>query len=122
MRATQARKDSGLIRGLGIWAATAIVVGAMIGQSVFLVASDMSREVGSMTKVLLVWLVGGVVVLFGAFCFAELGAAIPEAGGRYAYLSRGVGPAWGFLYWGTSALIMKPGSAAVSAAGLFRFM
>ena len=63
----------GLIRGLGLWAATAIVIGAMIGQSVFLVASDMSREVGSMTKVLAVWIVGGVVVLFGAFCYAELG-------------------------------------------------
>ena len=57
----------GLVRGLGVWTATAIVIGAMIGQSVFLVASDMSREVGSMTKVLAVWLVGGVVVLFGVF-------------------------------------------------------
>jgi APA family basic amino acid/polyamine antiporter len=93
MLPTEARKDSGLIRGLGIWAATAIVIGAMIGQSVFLVASDMSREVGSMTKVLAAWLVGGVVVLFGAFCFAELGAAMPEAGGDYIYLSRGMGPA-----------------------------
>ena len=44
--------SSGLIRGLGLWAATAIVIGSMIGQAVFLVASDMSREVGSATKVL----------------------------------------------------------------------
>ena len=83
-----------------MWAATAIVIGAMIGQSVFLVASDMSREVGSMTNVLLVWLVGGVVVLFGAFCFAELGAAMPEAGGDYIYLSCGIGPTWEFLFGG----------------------
>ena len=47
-----------LLRGLGPWAAIAIVIGAMIGQSVFLVASDMSREVGSLTKVLIVWIVG----------------------------------------------------------------
>jgi amino acid transporter len=91
-----------LIRGLGVWAATAIVIGAMIGQSVFLVASDMSSEVGSMTKVLLVWLVGGVVVLFGAFCFAELRAAMPEAGGDYIYLSCGIGPKWEFLFGGNS--------------------
>ena len=112
----------GLIRGLGVWAATAIVIGAMIGQSVFLVASDMSREVGSITKVLVVWIVGGVVVLFGAFGYAELGAAMPEAGGDYVYLSRGIGPVWGFLFGWTSALIMRPGSAAIIAAGLLRFV
>jgi amino acid transporter len=88
-------KPPGLIRGLGFWAAAAIVIGSMIGQSVFLVASDMSREVGSMTKVLVVWIEGGVVVLFGAFCYAELGAAMPEAGGEYVYLTRGIGPLWG---------------------------
>lgn len=90
----------GLIRGLGFWAGIAIVIGAMIGQSVFLVASDMSREVSSMTKVLVVWIVGGVVVLFGALCYAELGAAMPEAGGDYIYLSQGIGPGWGFLLVG----------------------
>jgi len=115
-------KPLGLIRGLGLWAAAAIVVGSMIGQSVFLVASDMSREVGSMTKVLVVWIVGGVVVLFGAFCYAELGAAMPEAGGDYIYLSRGIGPVWGFLFGWTSAMIMRPGSAATIAAGLLRFV
>jgi amino acid transporter len=112
----------GLLRGLGLWAATAIVIGAMIGQSVFLIASDMSREVNSMTKVLVVWLVGGVVVLFGAFCYAELGAAMPEAGGDYIYLTRGIGPIWGFLFGWTSSMIMKPGTSAVIAAGLLRFV
>jgi amino acid transporter len=94
----------------------------MIGQSVFLVASDMSREVGSMTKVLVVWIVGGVVVLFGAFCYAELGAAMPEAGGEYVYLTRGIGPLWGFLFGWTSSMIMRPGSAATIADGLLRFV
>jgi len=112
----------GLIRGLGPWAATAIVVGGMIGQSVFLVASDMSREVGSLTKVLIAWIVGGAIVLFGAFCYAELGAAMPEAGGDYVYQSRGIGPLCGFLYGWTSSMIMRPGSAAIIAAGLLRFV
>ena len=114
--------SSGLIRGLGLWAATAIVVGSMIGQAVFLVGSDMSREVGSATKVLMVWILGGVVVLFGACCYAELGAAMPEAGGDYVYQSRGLGPLCGFLYGWTSSMIMKPGSAAIIAAGLLRFV
>jgi basic amino acid/polyamine antiporter, APA family len=113
---------SGLIRGLGLWAATAIVVGSMIGQAVFLVGSDMSREVGSAMRVLMVWIVGGVVVLFGACCFAELGAAMPEAGGEYVYLKRGLSPVWGFLFGWTSAIIMRPATAAVVAAGLMRFV
>ena len=76
----------GLIRGLGLWASLAVVIGATIGQSVFLVASDVAREVGSTAGVLAIWLVGGVVALFGTFCYAELGAAMPEAGGDYLYL------------------------------------
>jgi basic amino acid/polyamine antiporter, APA family len=113
-------KAPGLIRGLGLWAAISVVVGSMIGQSVFLVASDMARELGSMRRVLEVWIIGGVVVLFGSFCYAELGAAIPEAGGDYIYLSRGLSPVWGFLYGWTSTMIMKPGSGAIIAAGLLR--
>src|SRR5258708_11338422 len=122
METSNTRKPLGLIRGLGMWACTAIVIGAMIGQSVFLVASDMSREVSSMWKVLVVWIVGGVVVLFGAFCYAELGAALPEVGGDYIYLGRGIGPQWGFLFGWTSSMILRPGSAATIAAGLLRFV
>src|ERR1700756_194898 len=110
-------KAPGLIRGLGLWAAISVVVGSMIGQSVFLVASDIARELGSMRRGLEVWIIGGVVVLFGCFCYAELGAAIPEAGGDYIYLSRGLSPVWGFLYGWTSTMIMKPGSGAIIAAG-----
>ncbi len=112
----------GLIRGLGLWAATAVLIGSMIGQAVFLVASDMSREVGSMWKVLVVWTVGGIIVLFGALCYAELGAAMPEAGGDYVYLGRGIGPLWAFLYGWTFSVIMRPGAAAGVAVGLLRFI
>jgi APA family basic amino acid/polyamine antiporter len=114
-------KAPGLVRGLGLWAATAVVIGGMIGQGIFLVTSQIARDVGSEIGGLAVWLIGGVVVLLGAFCYAELGAAMPEAGGEYVYLSRGLGPVWGFLYGWTSALIMRPGSAATIAAGLLRF-
>ena len=71
VKTAESVKPGGLIRGLGPSAAAAIVFGSMIGQSVFLVASDMSREVGSLTKVLVAWMVGGAIVLFGAFCYAE---------------------------------------------------
>jgi APA family basic amino acid/polyamine antiporter len=102
------RATAGLIRGLGLWSAIAVIVGSMIGQAVFLVASDMARELDSPTRVIAVWMVGGIIVLFGAFCYAELGAAMPEAGGDYVYLSRGLGPVWGFLYGWTSSMIMRP--------------
>jgi basic amino acid/polyamine antiporter, APA family len=115
------RVGPGLVRGLGVCAATAVALGAMIGQGVFLVASDMSREVGSMTMVMAAWLIGGTVALFGTLCFAELGAAMPEAGGAYVYLRRGLSPVWGFLHGWTSAMIMRPASAATIAAGLLRF-
>ncbi len=115
------RKAPRLVRALGLWSAIAVIVGSMIGQGVFLVASDMARELGSPTRVLVVWIIGGIVVLFGTFCYAELGAAMPEAGGDYVYLSRGFSPVWGFLYGWTSSMIMRPGMAAVTTAGLLRF-
>jgi basic amino acid/polyamine antiporter, APA family len=121
MRTIESGKAPGLVRGLGLWAVTAIVIGAMIGQAIFLVTSQMARDLGSEIRVLAVWIIGGVVLLLGAFCYAELGAAMPEAGGEYVYLSRGLGPVWGFLYGWTSALIMRPGSAATIAAGFLRF-
>jgi len=121
MDAADANKSSQLIRALGLWSAVAVIIGSMIGQSVFLVASDMARELGSATAVLAAWAIAGVVVLFGSFCYAELGAALPETGGDYLYLSRGLSPLWGFLFGWTSSMIMRPGMAAVIAAGLLRF-
>jgi APA family basic amino acid/polyamine antiporter len=121
MSTTEIRAGTGLVRGLGVCAATAVVVGAMIGQGVFLVAGDMARGLGSENTVIFAWVIGGIVALFGTLCFAELGAALPEAGGAYIYLGRGLSPAGGFLYGWTSAMIMRPASAATIAAGLLRF-
>jgi len=89
---------SDLVRGLGLWAATAVVIGDTIGSGIFLVSSDMARASGSATLVFAAWILGGLIVLFGAFCYAELGAAFPKAGGPYLYLNRGLGPLWGFLF------------------------
>ena len=72
------RAAPGLIRALGLWSAIAVVIGGMIGQSVFLVASDMARELGSVTAVLAGWVIRGVAVLFGAFCYGELFAQLRQ--------------------------------------------
>jgi basic amino acid/polyamine antiporter, APA family len=112
----------GLVRGLGLWSAAAIVVGDTIGTGVFLVTSDMARAVGSVALVLAAWIVGGIIVLFGAFCYAELGAAFPKAGGAYVYLERGLGPLWGFLFGWMSSFLERPVAMATLAAGFLRFL
>src|SRR5215469_11213723 len=111
----------GLIRGLGVWSATAVVIGAIVGTGIFLVTSEMARDLGSGVRVLGVWILGGAVVLLGTFCYAELGAAIPEAGGDYVYLSRGFGPIWGFLFGWMNAIVEGPAALAAVAAGTLRF-
>jgi amino acid permease len=99
---------SHLVRGLGLWAAIAIVIGDTIGTVVFLVSSDMARALGSRGLVLVAWVLGGFIVLLGAFCYAELGAAFPKAGGPYVYLGRGLGPVWGFLFGWMSSFLTGP--------------
>jgi len=113
---------SGLVRGLGLWAATAVVIGDTIGSGIFLVSSEMARTVGSVALVFAAWILGGVIVLFGAFCYAELGAMFPKAGGPYVYLNRGLGPLWGFLFGWMSAFLDRPVAMATLAAGFLRFL
>src|SRR5499433_2871798 len=113
---------SDLVRGLGLWSATAIVIGDTIGTGIFLVTSDMARAVGSATLVLAAWIVGGLIVFLGALCYAELGAAFPKAGGPYVYLNRGLGPLWGFLFGWMSSFLERPVGMAALAAGFVRFL
>ena len=111
-----------LVRGLGAWASGAIVVGTMIGTGIFLKPSEMAREGRFVSIVFAAWIVGGMLSLFGALSYAELGAAIPEAGGEYAYLRRGFGPTWGFLFGWMHSIVGRPSSASSIAAGLVRFL
>jgi len=98
------------------------VVGDTIGSGIFLVSSDMARVVGSAPLVFAAWIFAGLIVLFGAFCYAELGALFPEAGGPYAYLNRGLGPLWGFLFGWMSSFLERPVAMAALAAGFLRFL
>lgn len=111
-----------LLRGLSLWAAAAVVIGDTIGSGIFLVTSEMARIVGSATLVFTAWIIGLFIVLFGGFCYAELGAAFPQAGGPYVYLSRGLGPLWGFLFGWMSSVLERPVSMAALAAGFLRFL
>ena len=111
-----------LVRDLGPWASAAIVVGTMIGTGIFLKPAQMAREGHSISIVFAAWIVGAILSIFGALSYAELGAAIPEAGGEYAYLRRGFGPTWGFLFGWMHSIVGRPASAASIAAGGVRFL
>src|SRR5580700_9238381 len=93
----------------------------MVGTGIFLKPGEMASVGGSVSVVFAAWIVGGLLSLFGALSYAELGASIPEAGGEDAYLRRGFGPAWGFLFGWMHSIVGRPASAAAIAAGLLRF-
>ena len=113
---------SGLLRGLGLWSSTAVVLGAIIGTGIYLKPAEMAREAGSPTLVMAAWVVAGCFSLLGALSLAELGAALPEAGGQYAFLRRSFGPLWGFLYGWKTVLLGNPTSQASLASGLLLFV
>lgn len=111
-----------LLRNLGSREAAAIVVGTIIGSGIFLVPKEMVLNVGTPAKVLLVWLAGGMLSLFGALTYAELAAALPQAGGEYVYLREAYGPLWGFLYGWTQFWVAKSGSIATLATAFVYYL
>jgi amino acid transporter len=111
-----------LRRALGPWAAASMVVGTVIGSGIFLVPKTMIRSVGSVEAVYMVWVVGGLLSLAGALSYAELAAALPEAGGEYAFLREAYGPLWGFIYSWTQMWVAKSGSIATLATGFFLYL
>jgi APA family basic amino acid/polyamine antiporter len=112
----------GLRRDLGLWGAVAIVVGTVIGSGIFLVPKAMILSVGSPGMVFAVWVFGGILTMFGALTYAELAAALPEAGGEYVYLREAYGPFFGFLYGWTQTWVAKSASIATLATAFFYYL
>jgi APA family basic amino acid/polyamine antiporter len=98
------------------------VVGIIIGSGIFLVPREMMAAVGSSGMVYAVWIVGGLLSLFGAMTYAEIAAARPRYGGEYAFLREAYGDLTGFLYMWTWISIAKPASLATIVAGLTRVL
>ena len=86
-----------LLRQLGIFSASALVISNMIGTGIFTTSGYIAGELGSPSLFLIIWVVGAICALFGAFCYSELGVNLPSSGGEYVYLSRAFGPTWGFM-------------------------
>ena len=105
----------GLPRVLGLWDVVMIVVGGVIGSGIFLSPSEIAAVLPAPLFMLAVWVVGGLFSYFGALAFAELGAAMPEAGGVYVYLREAYGPLLSFLFGWTLFLVIDSGAAATLA-------
>ena len=119
--ATEAR-DTGFIRGLGLFDSVMIVVGVMIGSGIFIVSADMARQIGSPGGLLLAWAFTGVLTIAAALSYGELASMIPRAGGMYVYLREAFSSLWGFLYGWTLFTVIQTGTIAAVAVAFARFL
>jgi APA family basic amino acid/polyamine antiporter len=111
-----------LVRGLGPIAAISVNVGNIIGTGIFLKARVMTCNVGTPTRVILVWIVAGLLALAGALTYAELTTMRPRAGAEYVITKDAYGRVWGFLNGWSQILVSRTASAAALAVGFAIFM
>jgi APA family basic amino acid/polyamine antiporter len=106
---------AGLLRRLGLFDATMLVMGGIVGAGIFVNPAEVARSVHSPAAIVGAWVLGGAVALAGALVYAELAVRRPETGGQYAYLRDAWGPLPAFLYgWSLLLVIQSGGMAAVA--------
>jgi APA family basic amino acid/polyamine antiporter len=115
-------QGQGLLRKLGLFDATTLLVGSMIGSGIFIAPSLMAKNVAAPGVYLGLWVLGGVWTLLGAFSYGELAAMMPDAGGQYVYLRRALGPLMGFLYGWTLLLVIQSGFAAAVSIAFAKYL
>lgn len=104
-----------LQRKLGLWACVSIVVGAVIGSSIFMKPATMAAQLGSPLLLLAVWVVAGVVSLFGGMINAEIGSVMPHTGGQYIYFRYMYGDLFAYLYGWAGFVVINTGAIAAIA-------
>src|SRR5271155_4617052 len=110
-----------LARQLGLFDATMLVMGGIVGSGIFINPYVVAQEVHTPFLILGAWALGGVVALAGAFVYAELAARPPEVGGQYAYLRDAFHPAVAFVYGWTLLLVTQTGGMAAVAVTFARY-
>jgi len=120
--ATTEPGNTELRTSLGLFDATTIVMGSMIGSGIFIVAADISRQVQSPGLLLLTWVLSGLMTVTAAVTYGELAAMMPHAGGQYVYLREAFGPLLGFLYGWTLFLVIQTGTIAAVAVAFGKFL
>jgi APA family basic amino acid/polyamine antiporter len=108
--------------GLGVWTATALIVGHTIGVGIFLTPGELIGALASPALTLALWITCGALAFAGALTFGELASRYPQAGGLYVYLREAWGSRVAFLYGWTCFLVMDPGVVASLAIGLARYL
>lgn len=113
----QEDQDQTFKRELGLLDGTMLVVGSMIGSGIFIVSSDIARQVGSAGWLTLIWILTAVITMIAAVSYGELSAMFPKAGGQYVYLKEAYNKLFAFLYgWSFFAVIQTGTIAAVGVA------
>jgi APA family basic amino acid/polyamine antiporter len=110
------------VQSLGLFSATALVIGSMIGSGIFIVEADIARGTNSPALYLGAWVVTAVLTMIGALSYGELAAMMPRAGGQYVYLRESLGPLWGFLYGWTLFLVIQTGTIAAVCVAFGKFL
>jgi basic amino acid/polyamine antiporter, APA family len=106
---------------LGLFDATMIVAGSMIGSGIFIVSADMLKDMGSAGWLLAAWLITGFMTLIAAVSYGELSAMYPKAGGQYVYLKEAYNPLIAFLYGWSFFAVIQTGTIAAVAVGFAKF-
>ena len=106
---------------LGLFDATMIVAGSMIGSGIFIVSADMLKDMGSAGWLLTAWIITGLMTLIAAVSYGELSAMYPKAGGQYVYLKEAYNPLVGFLYGWSFFAVIQTGTIAAVAVGFAKF-
>jgi APA family basic amino acid/polyamine antiporter len=112
----------GFQQRLGLFDATMLVAGTMIGSGIFIVSVDIAKDVASPGWLLVLWILTGVMTVMGALSYAELASMMPKAGGQYVYLREAYSPLWGFQYGWAVFLVIQTGSIAAVAVAFAKFL
>lgn len=114
-------ESGSLVRRIGLFDATMVVMGGIIGAGIFMSPYVVARQVHTPLLILGAWIAGGLIALLGAFIWAELAALRPDVGGQYAYLRDAFHPVLGFLYGWVLLLVIQTGGMAVVAVTFARY-
>jgi APA family basic amino acid/polyamine antiporter len=108
-------------RELGLLDGTMLVIGSMIGSGIFIVSSDIARQVGSAGWLTLVWIISGIITMIAAVSYGELSAMFPNAGGQYVYLKEAYNKLIAFLYGWSFFAVIQTGTIAAVGVGFSKF-